>query len=639
MLHEVRTDRLVAVLGSSWVLGALAAVATWNVSFVAPSPGLDQSTVAASYLAAERGMHFGTQFVFVFGPLGFLRGPWLWYGGLAVLAFLYQAALHVALCVSLVWGLRRTLAPAASLIATFILVASAPSLDVPVTLAAVWCLAALSPTSSSLATRTVVFGGPVLGAVETLRYLRDGPVILVMCAITLLARKSSRRDLELFLGLSVTTFALLWFAAGQAVSNIPSFLQNSLQMVSGNSEAMGLPRPPGVSIEYLIGEVLISAVLVAAAALTSANGRTRGAAAMVIALASFSLYKEAAVRSDFVHTSIFYASAAGLTAALAFGRRRMVAVAALAAVALLNLRIDAIGGSPANFDAAAYARTASRQIRLLFMPSRRRSITSNSRASLAAHYQLPSATLRLLQGYTVHVDPAEVAVAWLYRLNWDPLPVIQDYGAYTSSLDHLDAAALRSPTGPQRILRENLAVVDQGDEIDGRLGAWDPPGKTLAMLCNYVPLQTTVRWEVLAKTQDRCGAPQLVGSIDTDFNATVSVPSAPLGGIVYAVIKGAGVSGLERIRTFLYRAKFRYAQLDGAVTIRLVPGTTGDGMLMRAAPGVDYPDPFQLSPNGSTIKLLGVSGPLQIRFYSMSVRATAGSPGRTSHRTVKPSIL
>jgi len=53
--------------------------------------------VGGLYLTAERGMHFGAQIMFTYGPLGFLGLPWMWYGGLSVMAFLYQAARPSAL--------------------------------------------------------------------------------------------------------------------------------------------------------------------------------------------------------------------------------------------------------------------------------------------------------------------------------------------------------------------------------------------------------------------------------------------------------------------------------------------------------------------------------------------------------------
>jgi hypothetical protein len=184
---------VLAVLGSTWTLGLLAAVATWNVVFLLPLPGLDESTAAGVYIAANRGMHFGTQVVTVFGPLGFLTHPWLWYSNLGVIAFLYQAVLHIALCVSLIWALRRTLHPIVTLVVTFFVLITAPYLDVPVVLTAIWCLASLSPTTPRFRW-LVLFGGATLAAIEILRYLRDGPVILLVCAITLVADKRWRRE-------------------------------------------------------------------------------------------------------------------------------------------------------------------------------------------------------------------------------------------------------------------------------------------------------------------------------------------------------------------------------------------------------------------------------------------------------------
>jgi hypothetical protein len=72
VLDNVR-PRLVRVVGSSWTLGILAALAGWQVALMHPFVGLDASWQAALYMAAERGLGFGTQIVFTYGPLGFLN--------------------------------------------------------------------------------------------------------------------------------------------------------------------------------------------------------------------------------------------------------------------------------------------------------------------------------------------------------------------------------------------------------------------------------------------------------------------------------------------------------------------------------------------------------------------------------------
>jgi hypothetical protein len=297
----------------------------------------------------------------------------------------------------------------------------------------------------------------------------------------------------------------------------------------------------------------------------------------------------------------------------------------LAAVLAVTLQVaDKAGVSP-DYNPITYVNQASAQVRLLFNPSLRGLQTVFFyEVKMQQRYALSDSTLSLLKGHTVYVDPWEIGVAWAYRLDWDPLPVLQDYNAYTSALDRLDADALDSSTGPRRILRENPALVDPVNKmasIDGRFPAWDPPAKSLAMLCNYAPLQTIPRWQVLEKVRDRCGAPRLIASVRSRYGSTITIPSAPAGSVVYAKIAGAGDSSLaERIRTFLYRAPFEYVVVNGGPAYRLVPGTADDGLLMDAAPGVDYPSPFALSPSARTIRLIGQSGSLRIDLYTMPVR-------------------
>jgi len=78
--------------------------------------------------------------------------------------------------------------------------------------------------------------------------------------------------------------------------------------------------------------------------------------------------------------------------------------------------------------------------------------------------------LAAMEGATVDVDPA-VTVAWSYPgLRLDQLPVPQDYSAYTSSLDGLDAAFLGSPAAPRFILEQ--ALPKAGPVVDAPLAAF-----------------------------------------------------------------------------------------------------------------------------------------------------------------------
>jgi hypothetical protein len=71
----------------------------------------------------------------------------------------------------------------------------------------------------------------------------------------------------------------------------------------------------------------------------------------------------------------------------------------------------------------------------------------------------------------------------------------------------------------------------------------------------------------------------------------------------------------------LYRPVWRYVLLDGT-PYRLVEGTAGDGLLLRAPAASDYPAPFNIAPGANTIAVAKgdpepTSGtPITFSFYS-----------------------
>ena len=88
--------------------------------------------------------------------------------------------------------------------------------------------------------------------------------------------------------------------------------------------------------------------------------------------------------------------------------------------------------------------------------------------------------LSLMRGKTVYVSPWEETVIWSHpHIRFDPLPVVQDYSAYTPTLDQLDARFLVSVQAPQYILRQPT------DALDGRNPIFEPPATQLAIECRY----------------------------------------------------------------------------------------------------------------------------------------------------------
>jgi hypothetical protein len=303
------------------------------------------------------------------------------------------------------------------------------------------------------------------------------------------------------------------------------------------------------------------------------------------------------------------------------GRRWFIpAVVLLVFLASLPLRPAGTEHNLNPFDNLHYAFD---QARNLASPGRRAAAMEDGRRGLKATYALEPGALAAVRGHTVAVEPWEAGAAWAYHLDWLPQPVFQNYSAYTPALDRMNAATIESPDGPERLLRENAQVVDAEfptPDIDNRFLGWDPPEQARAVLCNFAPLYTSERWQVLGRMPDRCGPERALGTVEAAAGQSVPVPAPEPGTVVFARIGGAGVSGLERVQNFLLHARSRHAVVNGETRYRLVPETAGDGLLMRAAPGVVKSGPFDPVPEARTIAVEGGSATLTYEFFSMSVR-------------------
>jgi len=626
----------------TWLLGAGVALLGWNVGIGPPTVGLDSSWNAGLAMAVEEGLGFGREVVFAYGPLGFLRAQGIWHADLAVLALLYSAALYTGFCVALVWTLRRVLPAAAGVLVAFLVVGLLPLLELPLLLAALACLGALARGRSERVIWLLVVGGAGFAAVEALVKLSTGPLIALLFPIALVGLRARWWQVGAYFALLGAELLLLWPAAGQSVAAIPDFLAHTWQVVSGYSAAM--LREVDVPAWKVTGATLVAAVVALALVVAAARGslfahrlheaprdadrRPGWAAVALIALCAFAIFKQGVVRTDAGHLSLFFSTACVLWLAIPWARanwRWMVSGAA--AIALLGIPVRP-PGLPTNLDVVANLRSAVDQARALAGPGRREELMEAGRASMKAVYRLDPRTLAALRGRPVTVEPWEAGVAWAYDLDWRPLPVFQNYLAYTAALDELNADAVARPDGPDRILRENPALVfpefpTRG--VDGRFPGWDPPAQVRATLCHFAPLRTTPRWQVLGRVKDRCGPARFAGTAEADAGEPVRVPAPAPGEVVFARVHGVEVGGLERLVALLLRARLRTAILDGDHRYRLVPGTASDGLLLRGDERIGGRGPLAQIPDARTIAIEGAGADLRFEFFRMRVRAPAGT--------------
>ncbi len=223
-----------------------------------------------------------------------------------------------------------------------------------------------------------------------------------------------------------------------------------------------------------------------------------------------------------------------------------------------------------------------------------------------------------MRGQTVDVSPWQDTAIWADpQVRFDPLPVLQDYSAYTPSLDQLDTTYLRSPGAPRYILRQPLS------EIDGRNPAFDPPATQLAMECRYHEVAANSVWQLLARQSNRCGPLRPLGSVTTGLGHWVTVPSAPAGDVVVATFSLSD-DLWSRFESLLFKPPNVFlAANDGQETWRFVAATGPDLHVLRASSTLGFSPAFvpvptrnlRFSINGESPGTSGVT----ISFYEISM--------------------
>lgn len=608
----------------TWLLGLVLALLTWSVRVASPSVGLDASWIAGISMATHEGLHYGTEFVFSYGPLGFVALPLVFYPTFGLLSLIYLSALYIGFCVMLVWALRRHLPGWLCLVLGFALLGLVPLIEQALILATLMALALLERERPPFVLNAYVLLVPTFAAVEALAKLSTGPVIAVVLILGLLGARPTRLQVGAFFALLVGQLAAFWFATGQTLGNVGPFVHNTIQIAGAYSTVMmRLVDVPAwqVTLATIAAAGLLLAIVAIVARLPFRDRRTRWCAVLLVALSAFALYKEGVVRTDAGHLSLYFSSACVLWIGLPWRRARWLVLGA-AAIALVGIPMRPTG-TTTNYGVVSNVKLAAEQVETLFSPARRDELARAGREGEQAIYALEPNILAALRGHTVAVEPWETAAVWAYELDWRPLPIFQNYSAYTSHLDRLNAQAVESPEGPERILRENPPFVYAEfptPDLDGRFGGWDPPEQHRAVLCHFAPLNASIRWEVLGRTSDRCGPARLERTVQGRYGEAIEVPPPGEGEVVYVRIRGAEVGGLEKLTDFLLHARTRHVLLNGTTRFRLVPETAADGLLLAGDPTLVEPEgAYSPIPQAQTIEVEGPGGDLTFEFFAQKV--------------------
>jgi len=454
---------------------------------------MDPSWRLSLQLATLQSKIFGHDFVFTYGPLGWLMvRTELSKAGLLFYDFFILAGL-VSIYRELL-PFRPKLIDAVLLIVLALVTRACLLEGSVVILFTILChwlwriceRGGFFPVVASLVAATLLFFGKA-----NYGLIMAGLIPAFAVGLVIFHRARRRCGLVLLFGF----ISAVWLGARVWNVDLPQYLGSSLQIVSGYNDAMmkiGLRTSFKVELYspfQLPFDYQLACPFLLALALLFFWGRRRLPAREqifllpLVAFAAFLLFKNAFVRSDSMHDLLFYQ---GLPLLLAFFCIAWRGAAPVKVLLLLSLpypvALAGVGGDffqPANL-ASAFPMNYFQQA----LAAPRNESVEDLQRTLAAGYPeaaLPAAIRARIGASSVDVMPWESSIAVRNGLNYRQRPIPQSYSAYTVALDTMNAEFLRSTNAPDWILYTGAEPL----AMDSRPAAWDESITKRALLENY----------------------------------------------------------------------------------------------------------------------------------------------------------
>lgn len=625
---RVKTWYSTAGWGSACWQRCLAALVTavlfWPQSSVDADIGVDPSWEAAVALARIHHLAWGPEIVFTYGPLAFLQNTAYYSTQQAVLATLYQVGVIAALFLGVAAALRRRYPATTSLVGAFVTTGITAILlgsmypEVVVLAAFAWAGPLLLHDHLKRSTAFITSVAlAAVGGFELLVKFNTGPVIAIIALAASILRdwRALGRHCA-----TVTAFAVSipigWLLAGQRLGNLPVWLRYSGQIVSGYIEGQAVPIPLDA-----VGAVLLTVawLVVVCAMLVRGGRRIPRNYAVLVAVTSVLIAKSAFGRYDTNHFSALLGLmviTVAITPLYGILRPRfeiavvLILVAFLAGTLAIEQRPVAALQAPVR---------ATDRLATLAFPGRAAAHIRDSKARQRRHYGIPERFVKAIGSAAVHVDPDETSVVWAYDFDWRPAPVFQTYSAYTPALDKLNSETLGD--GPQFVVSRQ-SPTSPATGINGRLGVQENPLYSRSLLCDFAVRGAENHWELLARSQSRCGPlVQLSEVVVRDGNrVTVPAPTGPHMAVLVGIDLDRTIVDRLFMGSLIPLTTFTVV-LDG-VSYRLTAGNAAEPFLVNTPDSVTATN---LEIHSHTIgvgrtRSLGQHNPTaRLRFYEMRV--------------------
>lgn len=450
----------------------------------------------------REGLQAGTDFVFTYGPLGWLLRPALGFEadlfGTKVFA---ASAVALGMALVLTAFLRQLPTVTERLLAALLVIYLVPMIPeghLLLTIVAGAARVVYRPVSPW-------FGGLVclllaaFGLVKFTYFVLSVPCVAAMVGVCWL--RGSRRAAAGFAGGYLAAFLCCWLIAGQSLDGIPTWLRMSAEIASGYNDTMGLA---GSEWQFGLGLACVLLVCSACASTVIARPRSLAQAALLLVFlpAVFVAWKGGFVRHDDAHCLLFFAFATFaplvLLPAIAGKARhrhwlRVLCLVTIVPAVIGMQHADPVRGLPYFVQALRMHFTELAQALLgLGHYAERQQETWNQ---YAAELAMPE-TRRLLGNGTIDSFGHQQGVLFANGLRVHHRPVFHTYSAYTGLLQEANAACYEKQDGPDCVLYKN-------EPLDDYFPTVQDSQAVLALLAGYRPVLVEREYLLLKRRPER----------------------------------------------------------------------------------------------------------------------------------------
>ncbi len=463
---------------SSCILaGILAFISLPPVFTVRIGAGLDNSWIRAINFAVNNHLVFGRDFLFTYGPLGFLNTRNSQYmGNFLLLAgdLFLLAGLYYILCKIL----ANTKGWLFVLLIAVFLFKGAHYIEGLYLVFIVFVLMNLKNNFSNYFELIYCALSGVLLFFIKVNYGLVSTCLLMVAAILLLVK--DRKTFLLFFPIVAILFIsgcwLLYI-------NIPGYIRSGTELIRYYDEAMrsdiqtfGFPFLSAISILilflgfmffYLVKHIRVNTIFT----ITSV---------CLFSLSAFLLYKNGFTRSEYGHNASFF-SVFPLFIACVFYILDFSKYETAKTFSSLIILVSSIHFVLPLFETKKPESIAGYINPAIYLEG----IFENPVFTAPVNEKLSTGRLADIGKSTVDIFPHEIASLLINNLNYSPRPVPQSYAAYSGYLDSLNARHFCNPGRPELLMMRN-------ESIDNRYPFWDESATKAAIRLNYNYLDNLV---------------------------------------------------------------------------------------------------------------------------------------------------